>query len=209
MRIRPVLSLLGQVLVLLPAFFFAWYQTLVWLVPLLADLLDPVLRLVWPTSFVKVQASGASLLVLTRAVGEAAATGQPNQGVALNPFTYSYSIPLFAALAIASDATWRQHRTRLALGLVVLIAGVCLSILASLLFSFQFEKGFQRLELFGSPAATDTLVRYLHFLGFQLLPRVLPILLWLLLYREWLGELIGPGGKEGAPAGPRRLTPAE
>jgi hypothetical protein len=196
--------MLGQLLVLLPAFFFAWYETLVWLVPLLAGLLDPLLHLCWPTTFVKIQAAGSKLVVIVRLAAEAVSAGQAHKGVVLNPFTYSYGIPLFAALAIASTASSRQHLVRLLVGLGVLAAGVCLSILASLLFMFQFDAGFERLQLLGSAPANDTLVRYLHFLGFQILPRVLPIALWILLYRDWLGQLIRPAanGEAGSPTTP-------
>lgn len=201
MNSHPVLRMLWQLLLLLPAFFFAWYSSLYWLVPLLADLLEPVLRLLWSDRLQDVHASGTHIVVIVRLSAQGtAAVGAAAKGITLNPFTYSYGIPLYAALAIASDATWQQHLTRLLGGLAILILGIGVSIIASLLFMFQFGAGFDRLELFVTPADNDTLVRYVHFLGFNILPRVLPLVLWVLFYREWVALLIRSTVKKWAPA---------
>lgn len=196
-----VLYLVGRLLLLLPLLFFAWYQLLPSIVPMLADLLDPLLRLLWPTSFVKVQAAGAKVAVIARLAAEAAAPGQPYKGVLLNPFTYSYGMPLFAALALATEATWRQQIARLLLGLGLLTVGLCVSIVASLLFMYQFDTGFERLELLSSREANDALVRYVHFLGFLILPRALPLALWILLYRDSLARLIRTSPADAARSG--------
>ena len=192
MKARPYLSLLGQLLVLLPSFFFAWYQTMAWTVPALAALLKPLLGISWPDTFVEIEAAGKKLVVIARLAAETSSPGRTLKAVVLNPIDYSYGIPLFAGLAIATSATWKQHLSRLLPGLTILTIGICFSVLASLLFMFQFDSGFERLQLLGSPSANDTLVRYIHFLGFQMTPRVLPIALWILLYRNSLSGLWDP-----------------
>lgn len=202
MKNQPLLRMLWQLLLLLPAFFFAWYSSLYWILPLLADLLEPVLRLLWPDSLVDVLAAGNNLNVIVRLTEQgAAAAGAAAKGISLNPFSYSYGIPLYAALAIASEASWQEHLARVLGGLVILTLGIGVSILASLLFMFQFGTGFERLTVFASPADNDTLVRYCHFLGFNVLPRVLPLALWLLFYRDWVGVLLRSTRKPAAATG--------
>lgn len=192
---------IGQALILLAPFFYAWYQTLPWFLPGLAALLEPVLKAAWPDSLVAVNATGGKIVVLVRLIADDAAIGEGMKAVVLNPYTYSYGIPLFSALALASTAGTRQHSVRILLGLLLLAVGLVFSIQASLLFMFQFDEGFQRLSLLGSPSANDSLVIYVHFLGFRVLPRALPVLLWVLLYLDWIRELAhsfaNPQGRSG------------
>lgn len=209
MNVRPLWSLLGQLLVLLPSFFFAWYETMPWTVPALAKLLHPLLGFVWSETFVDIKAAGTKLVILARLAADTSPSGEVIKGIVLNPIDYSYGIPLFAALAVASSGTWKQHLRRLLAGLVLLLGGICFSVVASLFFMFQFDAGFERLQVLGSPSANDTLVRYIHFLGFLMTPRVLPLALWILLYRDSLSELWRPPRQDADPgANTREAKPA-
>ncbi|NCA69134.1 MAG: hypothetical protein EOM91_03345 [Sphingobacteriia bacterium] len=193
-----VLTALAAFLVMLPAFLFLWYQAGPWLVPALVALLEPMLTWLWPDTVIGVEPAGRKLIVITELVSTASIP--PRKGVLVNPFTYSYSLPLFAALALASTASFLRHLLRLAIGMGVLTLGVCFSILVSLLYLFQLDDGYAGLQFSSRAELNEAIVRYAHFLGFNLTPRVLPLLMWILLYREWLAELMREFRRAPPPA---------
>lgn len=187
-----LLAAFAQFLILLPAFLFLWYFAGDALFPALAKLLEPVLRTLWPDTVLSVQPSGRKILILTQLLPPDhvdPVMRPPRRAVMVNPFTYSYGLPLFAALALASSAGWRSHLLRLAIGLPVLILGLIFSVIVSLLYLFQISDGYAGLRVVESAELNEAVVFYAHFLGFNLTPRLLPLLLWVLLYRDWLGEL--------------------
>lgn len=188
-----ILTALGQLALLLPAFLFLWFTAGEWLIPGLARMLEPVLIALWPETVLSVETAGRKLLVVTRLAASVAADPHivaQRKGVLVNPFTYSYGLPLFAALALASTASWRQHLLRLSIGFGILTLGLCCSILVSLLYLFQHDGDYRGFHAFGGDAWNDMLVAYAHFLGFNLVPRLLPLLLWILLYRDWLWDVM-------------------
>lgn len=194
-----------QLLFLLPSLFFVWYQAGPWVAPLLAKLLEPLLHGIWPNAIQAVKPMGAKLVVIAQLqhpITHGDFAGHfiySDKGILISPYTYAFGAPLYAALAIASTASFKQHVLRFSLGMILLLAGVGITVVTSLLYIFQLDSGYPQLHWFASRELNDTLVRYCHYIGFQLVPRVLPLMLWALLYRETLRELLGlaPSGKNG------------
>jgi hypothetical protein len=196
-----VLPALGRLALLLPILMLAWYQLGPRLIPGLAWLLEPLLQALWPDTVLAVEAAGRKIILITQVVeptGFGLAYTTARKGVLFNPFTYSYGLPLFAALALASSAAWWRHLIRVTLGLSVLTLGLCFSVAVSVLFLFQFDGIHPGFHALGTKDLNDGFVQYAHFLGFNLVPRVLPLVMWIVLYRDWLSELIQ--ASRGQPA---------
>jgi hypothetical protein len=174
----PFGAFVVRILVLLFPFYFAWYQVL------------PLLRLLWPDTLATVKGGGGKIIVVARTVATSGEFDGGLKGIVLNPYTYTYGMPLFFALAVASTASGWKHFFRMSVGFAVLLVGLYLSVVASLMYMFQFDGEFARLKLLETPTANDALVEFIHASGFRVLPRALPVLLWAVLYREWAVEMI-------------------
>ncbi len=193
---NPLRSFLLQALILLPSFYFAWYATAALTAAPLAALLEPVLQFIWPDTvqgaFALREKVVLSLQVVLaqppEAVGAEVVTR--GKGIMINPLSYSYGIPLFLALAIASDASLGAHLLRVVIGLTILVAGICATVATTLVFALHADPSAEGIRLAADDAFNETLVRYLHFVGFLLLPRALPVVAWALLYRDTVAAII-------------------
>lgn len=186
---RPLRSLLIGLLVLLPSFYFAWYFSGPFFAWPIARLTDSVLTWWWPEMIAGVGQAGSKVQILTR-VGLPEIQAAAGRGFAFDVMTYSYGIPLFAALAIASDATAPQHLFRLTLGFLVLIAGVFSSLFVSILYVFTFHPDYQGVAALAQLQRHEDQINYLYFLGFMIVPRLLPVLIWVILYRDMLERIL-------------------
>ncbi len=192
----PLKLLIYQLIFLIPAFYFVWYATGAFTASALAEILRHLFHYLWADYVYALKASGTDIIIYMQnlplvAQGESAAViSLSKKGIVVNPFTYSYGIPLFLALAIASPATLPQYAIRISTGLVILYAGVCFSIIASIIFIMHETPGIQWPTLADSVEINDTLIDYIHFVGFLLIPRVLPLLMWVILYRVAIAEII-------------------
>jgi len=111
-----------------------------------------------------------------------------NLGFLSNPLSYSYSLPVFAALALATPpprAWWR-----LGAGLGILLIVELGSMLATLLKTLAFDVGAAFVAQQHWGVAERSAVAMAYQFGSLLLPMVMPVVLWLGLYRAFLGELV-------------------
>ncbi len=108
-----------------------------------------------------------------------------------NPLQYSYGLPLFVALFIASGQAIRWRR--LALGLLLLIPfqtwGVCFDILKQV----AITAGAAVADQTGFSAWQREAIALGYQLGFLLLPTLAPIVLWLALSPQFIPMLMLEG----------------
>ena len=194
---NPIGRLVLGVIVLLPLFFFIWYvmaPVLIWPLALLANWLLP---LWFPAVIAEVVRSGAQLDVVTQLPLPPGALAQIPPGAigelvfTVNPLIYCYNLPLFTALAIAvpgeEGAKWRTWSWGLPWLFMAQVWGVSFDTLKTLLFGIGPEAP----NLVGFSAWQTELVALGYQLGFLILPSVLPIAIWFVLYRDYLASLVG------------------
>lgn len=189
MNSKPVYIFFLEVLLWLPFTFFFWYwaaHVLTWPLTLLVRL---VLLQLFPSWFTWIAQDGYLLEITSRLSPTADATAQAGVlAFTANPLIYSYSLPFFMALSFASPAPIGSRLKRifwvwLLILLPVQAFSVCVSVFKSLLFDTPAAA---QLNL---PAWSFELVA----LGFQfvtlILPPMLPIMLWMWLYQDYLQQL--------------------
>lgn len=207
--------LIYQLVILLPAFYFAWYATGPYTATALAEILGILFRFFLVDKVYAIHTSGTDIVIYMQnlprvTIGEStAAFSFADKGIVVNPFTYSYGVPLFLALAIASPATLRQYVFRVGSGLTILYAGICFSIISSIIFIMHENPDIQWPNFSADADLNDALVDYIHFVGFLLIPRILPLVIWGILYRESIREIIhslrsshASKGASGTPPSP-------
>ena len=148
-----------------------------------------------PDAVADLRLRGDALLLVTHfgEVGGRLVANPPpgeNLGFLSNPLSYSYSLPVFAALALATPG--RRQWWRLLAGLAILMLVAVASMLATLLKTLAFDVGsvFVAQQQWGALARNGAAMAYQF--GSLLLPMVTPVVLWLALYRGYLAEL-APG----------------
>ncbi|MEJ2619899.1 MAG: hypothetical protein P8163_06450 [Candidatus Thiodiazotropha sp.] len=197
--LNPVAAFILQVVFWLPVCLAGWYflaPSLVWPVGLLSDW---ILSVLFPHIFQGVEQQGDHLDFVTRlSIPAALLKGQP-PGVSgdlvftVNPLLYSYGLPLYTALSIATpgdpkneDMKWNKWLWGVPLLLLFQVWGVCFDSLKTLLFNLGPEISTQ---LAFAPLAIDG-VALGYQLGYLILPSVLPLVIWVIQYRTYLTELV-------------------
>ena len=185
----------GRVLVWLPIAFALWYFTASWHLAPVAWLTELILRAWMPEAVADLRFQGGELLLVTHfgeVAGRLVANPPPgeNLGFLSNPLSYSYSLPVFAALALATPPP--RDWWRLPAGLAILLLVEVASMLATLLKTLAFDVGsvFVAQQQWGVLARSGSAMAYQF--GSLLLPMVTPVVLWLALHRSYLAEL-APG----------------
>jgi hypothetical protein len=135
----------------------------------------------------------SNLVVMTKIAPKNSTSSEAikhGQSVAFNLMIYSFSIPLFSALAVASEGSTTQHLWRLFSGNALLLLFVYICAWVRFLYIAQFGAHFQHAHVLpDSPLITHSL-KYAHYLTSTILPTALPVLLWTMLYRDTFLELI-------------------
>jgi hypothetical protein len=203
-RADPVTRFALAVVVLLPFYLFIWYVAaplLNWPLAAAADWLLPGL---FPGTFVAVVQEGLALDVITRLPLPDELRAQMPPGTtgdltfSVNPLIYSYGLPFFTALAIAVPGGEGDKWLRWLWGLPWLLAaqvfGVCMDSLKTVL--IQFSSGSAEMQQLAAWQREGIALGYQ--LGFLILPSVLPVVLWMTLFRGFLASLVkGPAAASG------------
>ena len=193
---NPVTRFALLVLLGLPAMLFAWYCSADYLTRPLTFLLNTAAGLLWPEIFSAFEQSGFTLEVVTRfAPPQRTMTPAGQTGVltfSINPLIYSYNLPLFAALVVATKEAWSEKLSNLMIGAGVLIVAQCWGVLFDALKTILFNLGPEIGARAGfSPLQMDA-VALAYQLGYLIVPPILPILLWALLHPRSVAGL-APG----------------
>lgn len=188
----PLAPLLGRILLWLPVTFAIWYLTAAWHLAPVAWLAHHLFQFWLPEAVADLSLRQTELLLITRfgAVdGQLVANPPPgeNLGFLTNPLSYSYSLPLFAALALATPLPGRWRRLAIGLGVLLLIE--LASMLATQIKTLVFETGgaFVAQQQWGAPTRDAAALAYQ--LGSLLLPMVMPLVVWMAGHGSYLAQL--------------------
>lgn len=197
MPASPVKSFLWRVLLWLPICFACWYlMAALFTLPvawvshfLLVSLLPEAVRAVEP--------SGQFLDIVTAIPPppSAASTAQGQIGeliFEINGLIYSYSLPLFTGLLLASPGSEKQKWLRWTFGAVVLLLVQAWGVSFDALKTILFNLGPDAAALVPMGDLGKNLVALGYQFGTLILPAVTPLILWIGLHREFLNQL-APG----------------
>ena len=108
-------------------------------------------------------------------------------GFHLNPLIYSYSLPLLAALILATPSLYKAQN--LLWGLLLILPTEVFSMTFSVLKTLTFDVGaaFQ-IQQGISPTEAD-LIALGYQVGTLLLPMIAPLIIWVALNRDFLTQL--------------------
>lgn len=192
MPASPLNALLGRTLLWLPVAFAVWYLTAAWHLAPVAWAAEQLLESWLPDAVADLRLHGAQLLLISRfgeVGGQMVVNPPPGEhlGFLTNPLSYSYSLPLFAALALATPLPGRVRR--LAIGLAVLLVVELASMTAVQLKNLVFGTGgaFVAQQGWGPLARDATALGYQ--LGSLLLPMVMPLVVWMAGHGGYLARL--------------------
>lgn len=184
--------LLRRVLLWLPVTFAAWYLTAGWHLAPVAWAAHHLLQFWLPEAVADLSLRQNELLLISRfgeLGGKMVANPPPgeNLGFLTNPLSYSYSLPLFAALALATPLPNRWRRLAIGLGVLVLIE--LASMLATQIKTLVFATGgvFVAQQQWGAHARDAVALAYQ--MGSLLLPMVMPLVVWMAGHGAYLAQL--------------------
>lgn len=197
----PLTVLLGRTLLWLPVCFAVWYLTAPWHLAPVVWVADQLLTAWLPEAIGELRLHGIQLLLISRfgEVGGQIVANPPageHLGFLTNPLSYGYSLPLFAALVLATPLPGQSRR--LATGLAVLLAVELVSMVAVQVKTLTFDTGGAFVAQQGWGALTRDAVALAYQLGSLLLPMVMPLVVWLAGHGGYLAQL-SPGLRPQRP----------
>lgn len=188
--LKPLTRFMLRVIGLLPFTFMLWYWSAGWHLAPVTLISQIIVQWLVPDALLWLKLDGHLLLVATNFAREAnGAVISPVLnaevlGFQLNPLTYSYGLPLLAALMLATPS--QQPFKRCLQGLLLLMPLEVFSIVVSVLKILSFEVGaaFQIQQALHPWTLEVIAVGYQ--LGVLLLPMIAPLILWVILQKEFL-----------------------
>lgn len=206
-QVRPIVpaeaslrAFIARVLIWLPPAFALWYVTAASHLAPVVWLSELILRAWMPEAVAQLRLQGGELLLVTHfgeVAGRLVSNPPPgeNLGFLSNPLSYSYSLPVFAALALATPPPRRWWRLPAGLGILLVVEVA--SMLATVLKTLAFDVGsvFVAQQHWGTAERSSVALAYQF--GSLLLPMVTPVVLWLALHRAYLAELAPALGARG------------
>ncbi|MCB1865885.1 MAG: hypothetical protein KDG50_10670 [Chromatiales bacterium] len=175
-----------RVVIWLPLAFAAWYLFAPALIRPVVFVTDWVLSTFMPQVITEIGQQGNRLRVVT-ALGDGAGS---RIGFALNPLMYGYSLPLLAALILAVPESLNDKWGKLLWGVLLLVPVQAWGL------SFEVLKVIALKLPVATTAAvgiTDTAREFIalgYQFGYLILPAVSPLVIWLALYRNFVGDLV-------------------
>lgn len=178
---RDVLFFLAKVLLWMPATFALWYFVVPGIAYITAYLAEFILQLLANHAIKSVEADGREIYVIS----QFSSTRFP-----VKLMNYAYSFPFFLAMVLASPDTIlgkiKKYTISLIPLLLVAIWGICFGAIAILAF-YSNQEIAQQLH-------TTPTIRLIISLGWQLgkliIPPLVPVILWLYLYRDYAHKLV-------------------
>ena len=185
-RLSPLARFVLVVLAWLPITFAAWYFA------------APIL--LWPAALLSDWVAQLGFADLVRAVEQTGpivaftTTLRPGQSVAggivtvdVNMLLYSFGLPLFAALTIATRE--RRRLRTLAIGYAVLVPAVAWGVVADFLKNIAITAPAQVASQTGFVAWQREAIAFAFQFGSLILPAVAPAIVWVLMHRGFLEQM--------------------
>ncbi len=180
---------LAPLLIILPGAYLVWLTFAPLFVMPAAGLTALLSRVLFPETVTDVAQHGVFLVVQVQdRLGSAVPTRLQVYAPPLGA-----GLPLFLALSLASDATFVGHTWRVMLGIVLLILGQTTSILFKIAATlFSFAPPAVSADAFCSVDCYWAALYYVQYFTYMILPGLLPLIIWPILYLRYVQALIGP-----------------
>jgi len=179
---------LVRVLCLFVLFLWGFFHLSPFVLPVLAKAVNVVLLQLFPQFIESIQVHTNVFEVLTRFSVEGNATGQ--LAFDINPLKYTYGLPLFLALSLASLGKCSDKFFGLAVALILItvaqVWGLCFDIIRHLLFEFNGVYA----AYFKFSSITQNMISLGSQLGFLLMPALVPIVLWAVIEKQTLDKML-------------------
>lgn len=190
---KPLQRFMLGVLVFFPLTFFLWYVTATFHLAPVTLITSQLLQLLIPDALMWLRLDGHTLVLASNFGHDASGAvvsppiGEDVLGFHLNPLIYSYSLPLLAALTLATPD--RHKWQNLLWGILLILPTEIFSMTFSVLKTLTFDVGaaFQAQQDI-SPAGRD-LIALGYQVGTLLLPMITPLIIWVALNRDFLTRL--------------------
>jgi hypothetical protein len=176
-----VLFFLGRVLLWMPVSFALWYFVVPGILLLTATIVDWILTTFAGHAIEAIKPNGRTIQVLSQFEG---------YNFNIQAMSYAYSFPFFLALVLASPDTILGKIKKYAVAIIplflIVIWGVGFDAISVLAFRSSTEVA-QQLN-------TTPTIRLILSLGYQMgkliIPPLVPVVLWLYLYRDYAHKLV-------------------
>lgn len=190
---KPLHRFMFGVLFFFPLTFFLWYASATYHLAPITLITGKLMSIIVPDALMWLRLDG-HMLVLASNFGHDSSgmiisppVGDDVLGFQLNPLIYSYSLPLLAALILATPSPHKW--SKLLWGILLILPTEIFSMTFSILKTLTFDVGaaFQ-IQQNISPTGADFIA-----LGYQvgtlLLPMIAPLIIWVALNRDFLLHL--------------------
>lgn len=193
MTLKPLSRFMLGVLVFFPLTFFLWYVSAPFHLAPITFLSGKLLSVLTPDAVMWLRLDGHTL-VLASSFGHDSAgavvsppPGDDVLGFQLNPLIYSYSLPLVAALMLATPG--KDKWLNLFWGGLLVIPAELFSMVFSVLKTLTFDvgKAFQVQQ--GFSQNTVDMIAMGYQVGTLLLPMIVPLIIWVALNRAFIVRL--------------------
>jgi len=197
----PVKRFLWQILIWLPAAFFAWFYMAPTIMLPIAFLSDLFMTSIFPNVIAAVESTGYELDIVTQFAppGGTPATvpgAQVGQLVfTINGLLYGYGLPLFTALVLSSPGGEKVKWFRWTVGVMVLILTQVWGISFDIMKTLAFQSGIEIREQLGFTRLQMESIGLGYQFGYLILPAVTPLVLWIGFHRDFIATL-APGVSE-------------
>ena len=178
----------------LPACFAIWYFLSILFVAPLASILDASMT-TWMTPVIaQIEQDGNRILVILQLVDPG--SGQEETSTALmkfyvHPLDYSYGVPLYSSLLIASPGVPRTKILKWTAGVCILFTVSVLAMATLIIKAILFDTSPALVMQLGWPSWTTRPVEFSYNFSYLILTPVAPIAIWTVQFRNKLQLLVG------------------
>lgn len=191
MTLQPLQRFTLGVVVWLPLMFGLWYLTAAWHLAPVTWFASTVLQMAFPDAVLWLKLENHSLVLATHFAGNASGmaiypppANAELLGFHLNPLAYSYGLPLLGALTLATPLAGKYPRLLWSVLLMLPLEAFSILISTLKIMTFEIGEAFQTQQALS--AGTMELIALGYQLGTLLLPMLAPILIWVILHRQFL-----------------------
>ncbi|MDN5924436.1 MAG: hypothetical protein L0H70_05495 [Xanthomonadales bacterium] len=172
----------------LPVAFLVWALLGQWLAYVPGLLTDSIVTGAWPQLFTDFVQQGTTYSVGTGlVVSQHGGIGQ--LVLTLNPLMYGYSLPLLGALVMATPLSPGRRAAQWLLALPLLWLAQVFGLVMEALRILVFSTGAQGANAAAANGLDANMVALLYQFGYLILPAVLPVVLWILMNRQFIESL--------------------
>lgn len=193
MTSKPLHRFMFGVLIFFPLTFFLWYISATYHLAPITLITSKLMNIFVPDALMWLRLDG-HMLVLASNFGHdsngvivSPPTGDDVLGFHLNPLIYSYSLPLLAALILATPSP--RKWSNLLWGILLILPTEIFSMVSSVMKTLTFDVGAAFQIQQGISATGADIIALSYQVGTLLLPMVAPLIIWVALNRDFLLHL--------------------